>query len=152
MIFIVFRVMFLCSFYYYYKSHKKCLITFTLHGFLWLFHAVSEILEISPTIFGPYLSVHRRLHPSVFAVVLNALGRLHDLFSASLMHHFNGALILFCAPEGLLRLVNVCQGSLQLSDQPSDLLSSKWLGNNVSPARKKKKKDGCYAAVIAEIV
>lgn len=65
------------------------------------------------------------LHPSFFAVVLNALGRLRDLFSASLMHHFNGALILFRAPEGLLRLVMcasvVC--SLPISRQISYLQS-----------------------------
>ncbi len=45
------------------------------------------------------------LHPSNFTAFLNALGRRRDLFSVPLMHHFNGALILFSAPEGLLRSV-----------------------------------------------
>lgn len=83
------------------------------------------------TIFGSYLSVQAHwiilpLHPSLFAIVLNALGRRRDLFSASLMHHVNGAVILFSAPEGLLRLV-MCAGvvcSLPISRQISYLQSA----------------------------
>lgn len=82
------------------------------------------------TIFG-YLSVQAHwtilpLHPSIFAIVLNALARRRDLFSASLMHHVNGVVILFSAPEDLLRLV-MCAGvvcSLPISRQISYLQSA----------------------------
>lgn len=80
------------------------------------------------------LLVRRCIHLS-FAVVLNTLRR--DLFSASLMHHFNGSLILFRAPEGPLRLVMcasvVC--SLPISRQISYLQS----GSKKRVACKKKR-------------
>lgn len=45
------------------------------------------------------------LHLSLFAIRLNGLGRRRDLFWASLVNRVNGAVILFCAPQGFLRLV-----------------------------------------------
>lgn len=89
------------------------------------------MLGILRTIFRPCPSVQAHwiyfpLHPSVFAIALNALGRRRDLFSSSLMRHVNGAVILFRAPEGLLRLV-MCAGvvcSLPISRQISYLQSA----------------------------
>lgn len=45
------------------------------------------------------------LHLSLFAIGLNGLGSRRDLFWASLVNRVNGAVILFCAPRGFLRLV-----------------------------------------------
>lgn len=45
------------------------------------------------------------LHLSLFAIGLNGLGSRRDLFRASLVNRVNGAVILFCAPRGFLRLV-----------------------------------------------
>lgn len=60
------------------------------------------------------------LYLSIFAIVLNGLGRPRDLFSASLMHRVNGTVILFCVPQARLRLV-MRAGVLQPSDHSSDL-------------------------------
>lgn len=96
-------------------------------------------------------STHPSIHPPIIAVVLNALGRGRDLFSASLMHRFNGALILFSAPQGLLRSVMcasiVC--SLPISRHISYLQSGSQMRFN---AGKKKNKNKKKMDVVADIV
>ena len=107
---------------------------------------------------GLMLSVRRCTHPSIhppfLAVVLNALGHGRDLFSASLMHRFNGALILFSAPQGLLRSVMcasvVC--SLPISRHISYLQSGSQMRFNAGKKRKKDRKRKKKMDVVADIV
>lgn len=80
-------------------------------------------------------------NPPASTVVLNALGRLRDLFSFSLMHRFNGALTLLRAPEGLLRLV--MRASSGFPPAVRSLSSEKRFAC---------KQIGCVSTVIAGIV
>lgn len=112
------------NYYNYYCCYYYCSLISVLSNFhtLWAFGSAVSVkrgggIRDEHTVFRPYLSVKDQwiilpLQPSVFAIALNTLGCRRDLFSASLMHHVNGAVILFSAPEGLLRLVK-CAGAVR---------------------------------------